>query len=175
MCAPQRISSPKHIELRHDVEYLFSLAGSVCPEHTTSYFPADLQHFLATSTSSQLRAYLHNYGPAIKLSIQEATRRSTLKTRPIWTFAGFTRGRTTTNPPLEPSTHSENGETFNAPPTPPAAAAHAPSPTLLFARRLRQSISKRIRRPTIRSPVPPPQVHTIRSPTAELPRVPEFL
>jgi len=129
--APSPVSpSHKHMELRRDVQYLFSLQPEVCPEHQSTYFPSDPDAFTTESTPTQLRLYIFNYSDAIHQSIQEAKHRAASRTQPLWTFGGFTCApRPTSSTPAA-----------RAPP-PPLPGDQAPSPL----RRIQQSLTSWIR------------------------------
>jgi hypothetical protein len=61
----------KTTELKEEISYLFSIRDQALPAHLDTYFPRDLPTFLKHSTQTQLQAYIHNYGKAMKLSIKQ--------------------------------------------------------------------------------------------------------
>ena len=140
---PQPLDTPssKHLELQRDVQYLLSLQSQVCLEHQTTYFPADPSLFLANGTTTQFRVYLYNYSDAIHQSILESNRRSVAKTRPLWTFGGFTRNAKALHPPA--TTHHPEPQV-----TPPLPLSNP-------LRRIQQSLLSWVRRP---APSTPPNV-----------------
>lgn len=56
--------------------------------HQDQYFPLDLEEYLCTATTTQLKQYLHHYEPAIHQSIIQA---GVYSQRPITSFPGFVR------------------------------------------------------------------------------------
>jgi hypothetical protein len=101
--ADQSQNTSKLSELNEEIRYLHSLKEQVLPAHLSTYFPRDLESFLKHSTSSQLQTYANNYGPAIKLSIQQNKDQSVANTRNILTYQGFKRiTPSIPNPPTNP-------------------------------------------------------------------------
>ena len=77
-----------HQELQSQVRHLFSMADNVLPSQRDKLFATDLEEFLHTHTSTQLRNYIDTYTPAIRLSIRQAKRQARARTRSLTTY-GF--------------------------------------------------------------------------------------
>jgi hypothetical protein len=77
-------------ELRLEIQQLHTLKGQVLSHHHNSYFPSDIDHFLQSSTISQLKTYVNNYKPAIYQRIKAAKQLSS-KTRKLHQYTGFNR------------------------------------------------------------------------------------
>ena len=77
--------------------------------HRDQYFHTDVENFIGTSSTHQLRQYLHNYERAIYQSIKDARRNPTKST--IFQFPGFKRitSRANTHPTRQPSPHDNEG------------------------------------------------------------------
>jgi hypothetical protein len=87
-------SLDKVTEYKQKIRQLHSKKQQCLHIHRDRYFYPDVEEFLATSTASQMRTYLHNYEDVIAHSIQMAQK---TKTPSLLSFSGFTRA--TPDPP----------------------------------------------------------------------------
>ena len=104
-------------ELRLEIQYLHGLKGQVLAQHRDTYFHKNLNHFLQTSTVSQLRTYITNFKPAIYQSIarakQNASQSKKITNYPGFQLTGQTKGghcpthtvTTTPLPDMHPTGH----------------------------------------------------------------------
>jgi hypothetical protein len=164
-----------HAELQSQVRHLYSFSDRVLQIQRHRLFPAELDHFLAISTSTQLKNYIDQYSPAIKLSVRHATRRSIHNTRSLFTY-GFTNPSNT--PATATTTNITTTLTANQAPQPtPHANADTVHPTRprMMQRLLtwaRNRTSARIASPSIPTPSPAHHLTDISNTTTTPPHQP---
>ena len=115
---PSANHSDQHSMYQHKIRNLYSKREQCLPGHRHQYFPDDLDMYLQTATTSQLKHYLHHYEPAILHSIHMANKQP-LKT--LFNFPGFLRQRL---PQIR--TNQQFQSTYPTPPTvqPPTTLHH---------------------------------------------------
>ncbi len=93
---PKDGNSNHQTDLHAQVRYIHTLAESVLQTQRSKLFYDDLETFMTTATTSQLKNYIDVYYPAIRLSIRQAKQRSRQRTNPLSAYGFRTITRTTT-------------------------------------------------------------------------------
>jgi len=105
--APNHDHTRTHEELQAHVRHLHTLADAVLPSQRQRLFHDDLENFLATNTSTQLKNYIDLYTPAIRLSTRQASKIARQNTRTLHTYGFVPHPQAAANPAAStPRTHT---------------------------------------------------------------------
>jgi len=118
------------IDLQAHIRHLYTLADKVLQTQRSHLFPHNLELFLDTNTPIQLQNYIHQYEPAIRLSIRHASRRSQHHTRSLQTY-GFTTITPNTTITQDTATTTSTDLTPTNPPVENMPPQPNPRPRLL--------------------------------------------
>ena len=80
-------------EIRLEIEHLYALKSQVPSQYHDTYYPANMNRFIQTSSLAQLQSYLRNYKPVITKCVKTANMINK-HTKRIDHYKGFSQKRT---------------------------------------------------------------------------------